>query len=226
MAWPGRERAVGARSSQRTLRTSQKPLRGRFGSSSTGCARAGRGLSYTSMDETKTVFPNAADFAGQRTSPGNRWRTSDGRFAVHLPDPVWQRITQLCRDAACLETGGILVGRYDLAEGVALVEQASGAPPDSRRGLFGFTRGHRGADEWLAELWPHGTYYLGEWHLHPGGPSHPSATDRAALKGIAIDPRYSCSAPLLLVVGGSHRSRQRSWLVWAGDGAAGLLPDP
>lgn len=159
-----------------------------------------------------------------RTSPASRWGSPDGRYAVALPEPVWLRISRLCHEAGSLETGGILVGSYDESLGLALIHQASGPPVDSKRGFFGFSRGRKGANEWLASLWKQGSYYLGEWHLHPAASPRPSATDLRALAQIARDPNYSCSSPLLLVVGGHQHARRQSWWVWTGKHALEMLP--
>ena len=132
-----------------------------------------------------------------------------------LLSPVAQQaVLSSCSDASDgLETGGVLVGRY--VDGVPLVTDACGPPPDSIRRRNNFIRGTIGLDAWLASLWPN-AHYLGEWHLHPQGAATASQDDVAAMALIARNPDYHCVNPLLLVVGEHSLSRRRyfRWYVW------------
>lgn len=128
--------------------------------------------------------------------------SDDGRFAVRLPQAVLTRLFKLCEQAGQAETGGILIGRYDNAHAVALVEEILGPTGDSRAGRAWFVRGVRGLTAALERLWRGGTYYLGEWHFHPGGAPEPSPPDIRAMRRIASDPKAACPEPVLLVAAG------------------------
>lgn len=90
---------------------------------------------------------------------------------------------------------------------------ASPPPPDSKSGTTWFARGVCGLQRWLDSLWhgPSRAYYLGEWHLHPGGAPTPSGTDLEQMTAIANNPRYACPEPILVILGGASPE----WLMGA-----------
>lgn len=161
-------------------------------------------------------FPARCEFETPPSSSLREWRSRDGRFVVRVSETLWSPLEEVCADAGRLETGGVLAGRYEEDGRVARVLAWSRPPRDSRRAPFGFTRGAAGLRRWLSELWPQGVYYLGEWHLHPGGPPVPSGTDIGSLRAIADDPAYQCRSPLLLIVGGAAPAWRSTLWVCAG----------
>jgi integrative and conjugative element protein (TIGR02256 family) len=136
------------------------------------------------------------------------FRSSDNRYGLHLPPPIVNDLLSRCREAKMLETGGILVGRYNPNHDWAIVSMVSDAPADSRRGPTWFERGVTGLQRWLNGLWRQREYYLGEWHFHPGGPPSPSSTDLSQMQEIADAESYHCPEPILLIIGGDPRG---SW---------------
>lgn len=110
-----------------------------------------------------------------------------------------------------LETGGILIGKYSEDGCIAIVEEATPAPPDSARNGNAFVRGTRGLRSRLRATWKLGSYYLGEWHSHPKSEPLPSGTDMATLASIASNPDMHCSNPVLLVVGAGGRLHISTW---------------
>lgn len=141
------------------------------------------------------------------------WRSQDGRFAVHLPSRVMQKTLKLCRHADGQETGGILVGVYDVLGQTALIHTACAPPRDSRSGPTWFQRGTRGLQERLQRIWQsHHSYYLGEWHYHPCAPPWPSVTDHQQMENIATSAAYACPEPVLLIIGGNSRTMWQPYL--------------
>lgn len=131
------------------------------------------------------------------------FRSGDGRFGVHLPERCVEEMLRHCQDARGRETGGVLIGRYSDTLELAIVQEITGAPPDSRAGRTWFERGTSGLRALLRRRWGHtGWYYLGEWHHHPGAASLPSQQDFKQMTDIAIDPGYACPEPILVIVGG------------------------
>ncbi|MFY0138653.1 Mov34/MPN/PAD-1 family protein [Bacillus cereus] len=123
---------------------------------------------------------------------------------VYLKTELVDKIYQLCEEAYPNETGGILIGQYNLNFEHANVTMITGAPSDSKAGKTWFYRGTTGLQELLDELWDtQGSYYLGEWHYHPDGASSPSIQDLIEMKAISMNEKYNCPEPLLLIVGGS-----------------------
>ena len=110
----------------------------------------------------------------------------------------------MCRESGDLETGGVLVGRYNEAHDTAIVTRVWGPPEDSVRRRTSFWRGTQGLQQHLDGLWTVQEYYLGEWHYHPRGGGQPSAGDKRQMIRIAESLDYNTSEPVLIVVGGSN----------------------
>ena len=129
--------------------------------------------------------------------------SADRRFGLRLPAGLLDEILGYCRAAIGVETGGILIGRYDTAHDCALVTQVTGPPADSRASRSSFTRGVRGLRRLVLRVWrDRGEYYVGEWHFHPGGSPNPSGIDRAQMRAFAENPAHRCPEPILVIVGG------------------------
>lgn len=101
------------------------------------------------------------------------------------------------------ETGGMLVGYVQEAEGAVEYEVTHATPPghDSTLRPLRFTRGSDFAKrrlDYLASKF--GVRYLGEWHKHPiSDMPRASSTDRATMRTIARKPSYNIRCPVLVV---------------------------
>ena len=129
----------------------------------------------------------------------------DGRFRVYLGHCQFHFLLELCRDSGPMETGGLLIGRYNDAHDTAEVMHVLGPPSDSVRRRNSFWRGVKGIENKLNSLWKSGEYYLGEWHYHPGGTAWPSPRDMRQMMKISESQKYCCPEPILLVVGGKNQ---------------------
>jgi len=102
-----------------------------------------------------------------------------------------------------VETGGVLVGKRTKGVGV-VVTGASGPGPKAVRSRCEFRRDvahcQRFLDEAAKEQGDAGLY-IGEWHYHPHGPTHPSNQDIRSLSEIAEQPEYLTERPVSLIVG-------------------------
>lgn len=104
-----------------------------------------------------------------------------------------------------VETGGILLGGFDLERRTLFVTAALPSPADSKAGRTYFERGThgvQGAIEEAQRITIRHITYIGEWHTHPtGSNSQPSALDRTLL-GWVTDLRELFLMPgLLLILG-------------------------
>ena len=124
----------------------------------------------------------------------------DGRFRVRLGHCQFEVLLGLCGESETLETGGLLIGRYNDAHDTAVVTHVLGPPSDSVRRRNTFWRGIRGIQNKLDLLWKSGEYYLGEWHYHPSGQGYPSNTDTRQMARISGSSDYNCPEPVLIVV--------------------------
>ena len=133
------------------------------------------------------------------------FHSNDGRFGLELPRAVVQDMLRICQEAGGVETGGILLGRYNKEHNLAVVQSVTGPPPDSQRFFARFLRGVSGLQELLNRLWQRKEreFYLGEWHHHPLAIPDPSLDDLVQMKDIARSDRYACPEPILVILSGS-----------------------
>ena len=137
-------------------------------------------------------------------SPDLIMGSSNGRFRVHVGPRQLETLLATCRESGPLETGGLLVGRYNESHDTAVVTGVWDPPTDSVRTRTSFYRGTHGLQRQLNSLWSSGEYYLGEWHYHPDGSGQPSNTDIEQMVCIAKSLRYNTPEPILIVVGGAE----------------------
>ncbi|MXX93046.1 MAG: hypothetical protein F4Y63_06290 [Chloroflexi bacterium] len=128
----------------------------------------------------------------------------DGRFRVRVGCCQLESLMAMCRRSGDLETGGVLIGRYNEAHDTAMVTRAMGPTSDSVRGRTSFWRGIQGLQQRINALWKDREYYLGEWHYHPRGAGQPSVRDKRQMVRIAESLDYNTPEPVLIVVGGSR----------------------
>lgn len=142
------------------------------------------------------------------------FQSADGRFALSIPKDAVEELLEFCRNAKNVETGGIIIGRYSEDQAIAVVDQVTGPPPDSKHLFARFLRGVHGLQELLNRVWSkrERQFYLGEWHYHPLPNPTPSADDVAQMQEIANSPKYACPEPILLIVAGPSA---RGWLLSA-----------
>lgn len=111
----------------------------------------------------------------------SRFQTGDTRLAVS--DGVVQAMMMHRAQAGPNETGGVLLGTFDLVRNVVHVVAALPAPPDSKQAPTYFIRGMKDLKpliEHLGEVSAGRLHYIGEWHSHPGGvPARPSGDDES-----------------------------------------------
>lgn len=158
-----------------------------------------------------------------RTADGYRFRSPDGRYAVALRDAPLRSMIGFAADAkGRAETGGVLLGRYEEANRVAVILEVTGPPGGSARGRTWFRRGTGDLDALLERRWQDGTYYLGEWHTHPNCSPVPSRDDLQAMSSISGSRGYACPEPILLILGGSPPTWQLSATVIANGNPVGM----
>lgn len=132
-----------------------------------------------------------------------------GAWTVRTSPRVLAMI-EAARGGAAVETGGILLGGFDLDRQTLFVTAALPSPPDSKGGRTYFDRGARGVKQAIMEVenatMRHITY-IGEWHTHPAGSkSEPSGLDRTLLGWVA-DLRQLFLMPGLLLIFGDDGLR-------------------
>ena len=114
------------------------------------------------------------------------------------------------------ETGGVLLGYFDLANNSVYVVDVLSAPQDSQGDVTGFTRGIDGLAEAVkrsSDRTAGIVNYIGEWHSHPCGSSaQPSSADCYQMTHLAGELQRDGLPALMLIAG----EREERWLI--GDG--------
>jgi Prokaryotic homologs of the JAB domain len=143
------------------------------------------------------------------------FRSADFRYGLTLPDEAVRRMLSEAIRAKDCETGGVLVGLYNATLDTAIVTLAAPPPPDSREDPNTFWRGVVGVREMLQDLWtrPIRTYYLGEWHVHPGFSAEHSGLDDQTMYGHDLRRSFQCAVPVLVILGGDPATKWhlRAW---------------
>jgi proteasome lid subunit RPN8/RPN11 len=142
-----------------------------------------------------------------------------GAYQVRIQERAMAQLRQFVAETtsaytaqADRETGGLLLGQFDDACGVAWVSEAT-RPPDGSLGspLFMVINTPAAREHVLERSRQTGglTSFMGLWHTHPDGPASPSETDIQAMrKLIAETPGHSLR--ILLMVLGLAASGSRS----------------
>jgi integrative and conjugative element protein (TIGR02256 family) len=128
-----------------------------------------------------------------------------GHWRVVTDDGVLAMIAEYRRIKLPRETGGVLLGQYDLQRRIIYIVDVVPSPRDSREEPFAYYRGCDGLPEVIAESQQRTggqLGYIGEWHSHPAGySSKPSTDDCKQFEWLrrALSPE---GLPTLLVIAG------------------------
>lgn len=103
------------------------------------------------------------------------------------------------------ETGGVLIGSFDIVSKTLFVVDQIEAPIDSTQTPSTFHRGMKGINERLDqinEITHNNLYYIGEWHSHPSGvPPWPSKLDEKLLHWLRTERGSQIYPYLMLIIG-------------------------
>lgn len=129
------------------------------------------------------------------------YTNENNKITIFFAEDLLSEVKELCKEKGNLETGGILVGMYDLDLQSAIITKVLGPPSDSKYGRTTFVRGTKGVKKTLDSFWKEGQYYLGEWHFHPNALPIASSQDISQMNKIAKNVVYKCPEPLMLIIG-------------------------
>lgn len=146
-------------------------------------------------------------------------RVEHEAMRVSISNKVVHAMQVLREERSPNETGGILVGTFDLRRNILHIVAALPAPPDSRQSPTYFIRGAlnlRPIMDALTQGSAGQLQYVGEWHSHPdGAAARPSHDDEGVFSHLAaqIEPTGS---PFAMMICGAEDSWIR--VGWAGRG--------
>ena len=154
--------------------------------------------------ETGSVLPI-------RLSVQLTFRFGSDRLRVSLSADVIKAMRAHRQKAAPNETGGILIGAFDLVRNILHIVAALPAPPDSRQAPTFFVRGalnlrplvHKYAKATAGRL-----QYVGEWHSHPDGVAARPSDDDEGVFSYLCRQLAPAGAPYAMLICG----RDETWL--------------
>jgi integrative and conjugative element protein (TIGR02256 family) len=132
---------------------------------------------------------------------------SFGDWTICMDNAVSAELARLRTAALPAETGGVLVGFYDLPRKLVYVVKALPPPPDSIQDSASFERGVIGVQNVLGDISRRTlgqVGYVGEWHSHPDGvAARPSAMDVSQLVWL-VDKLSIVDQPAVMIIVGEH----------------------
>jgi proteasome lid subunit RPN8/RPN11 len=146
--------------------------------------------------------------------PARCFRQQVGEWSLILDGKLLDRLAALRGGKLPNETGGVLIGHYDLDRKTVYVVDTIPSPPDSAEWPTLYIRGSEGL---LAQVQAVGDRtggqleYVGEWHSHPDGcPTLPSDDDLLVFAWLTEHLAVAGLPALMAIVGEQGSS---SWFV-------------
>jgi proteasome lid subunit RPN8/RPN11 len=99
-------------------------------------------------------------------------RQQIGSWTLTLDEYLLKKLTQLRQGKLPVETGGVLIGSFDLARKILYVVDTIPSPPDSKEWPTLYIRGSQGLFKHVQDIGQKTNdqlEYVGEWHSHPDG---------------------------------------------------------
>lgn len=119
------------------------------------------------------------------------------------------KLSNLRKQKLPKETGGVLIGSFDIFRRIIYIVDTISSPPDSREWPTWYIRGKSGLKKQIAEI-ANDTdgilNYIGEWHSHPDNAStRPSLDDQNLFSWIKKLMSRDGLPALMLIVGGKNK---------------------
>jgi proteasome lid subunit RPN8/RPN11 len=149
-----------------------------------------------SSDSSVTVF---------RRAPAPTLEARCGLWCLRSDTDLVAHVSSLRAERLPNETGGVLVGAFDLDRKTIYIADVISSPADSKEWPVLYIRGCEGLADRLASI-DQATggmlQYVGEWHTHPDGCStNPSDDDRKVFKWLTEHMTMEGLPPVMAIVG-------------------------
>ena len=132
-------------------------------------------------------------------------------WTLAIDDWLLLEISRLRDEKLPNETGGVLIGAYDMHQRIVYVVDVLPAPTDSIEWPTLFKRGYEELMtqvETIRSLTGDNLEYVGEWHSHPNAcPTYPSADDLTVFAWIAEEMDIEGKPPLMIIAGEGNTCR-------------------
>jgi len=133
-----------------------------------------------------------------------------GKWTLFMDKFFIQKVKRFRSERLPNETGGILIGSFDLEYNIIYVVDSVLSPPDSEEWPMTYVRGCEGLERKVSriqKLTLNNLEYVGEWHSHPDGHDcMPSTNDRIAFFWLIELMKIEGLPAIMLIVGDENRS--------------------
>jgi len=138
------------------------------------------------------------------------YKATFGDWTLYYDEFIVNKIYEARAARLPNETGGILLGSFDLQRKVVYAVDTILSPPDSKEWPTTYIRGCTGLVaevEMVKKTTMSMLDYVGEWHAHPGRSTSPSGDDIKAFQWL-VDIMDICGQPAMMVIAGESN---QSW---------------
>jgi hypothetical protein len=131
-----------------------------------------------------------------------------GAWTLYLDDYFKEKVRKFRKERLPNETGGILIGSFDLKNKIIYVLDSVLSPSDSKEWPRTYVRGCKGLAEAVSlieKLTLNNLEYIGEWHSHPDDSDcSPSDDDRTAFSWL-MDLMHIEGLPAIMLIVGEEK---------------------
>jgi proteasome lid subunit RPN8/RPN11 len=165
------------------------------------CAQIDEPTSRISISRTTS----RGDFHTRHFTPSPVIRTKSDEWTLCVDAWLLERIHGFRATKLPNETGGVLIGAFDMQRRIIYVVDTIPSPPDSVEWPTLYIRGAQGLTSQIKDIeirTHHNLRYVGEWHSHPDGCScRPSSDDRKAFRWLKEHMDAAGLPALMMIVG-------------------------
>jgi len=133
-----------------------------------------------------------------------------GKWTLFIDEFFIQKVKRFRSERLPNETGGILIGSFDLKYNIIYVVDSVLSPPDSEEWPMTYVRGCEDLEREVSriqKLTLNNLEYVGEWHSHPDGHDcRPSINDRTAFSWLIELMKIEGLPAIMLIVGDENNS--------------------
>lgn len=151
------------------------------------------------------IWTHATDSVEKESFMADKWITHEqGGWKIELSLSLLGEMRTDREKALPNETGGVLIGAYDIARKRVYVVCQVKAPDDSISSPTSFIRGCANLPERLEYIYKttlDNLTYIGEWHSHPSANTQKSMDDEKLHKAIVDYNRENCLLGCMMILG-------------------------
>ena len=133
-----------------------------------------------------------------------------GKWTLLIDEFFIKKVKRFRSERLPNETGGILIGSFDLEYHIIYIVDSVLSPPDSEEWPMTYVRGCEGLERKVSriqKLTLNNLEYVGEWHSHPDGHDcMPSTNDRIAFSWLIELMKIEGLPAIMLIVGDENSS--------------------